>query len=185
MTTSILTKTMTKKVKTLTKTDSELDQTEFLEGTPRHRARGYALQGIYSWLIRGADGLQESTSIDAHIRAEPQFDTCDTEWYRTILFGVMRDSAPLQEQFKPFVERGINELSPIEHAVLLLGTYELMNHTEVPYRATINEAVELAKSFGGTDGFRFVNGVLDRVASVVRPAEFKKNQAKRAAKKKQ
>lgn len=166
-----------------TKTDSAaVEQSELLEGTPRHRARGFALQGIYAWLIRGADGLQESVSIDAHIRGEEGFDTCDTEWYRTILFGVMRDSGSLQEQFKPFVERGLAELSPIEHAVLLLGTYELLNHTEVPYRATINEAVELAKSFGGTDGFKFVNGVLDRVAAQVRPAEFKKYQARRAQK---
>lgn len=165
------------------KTDSDSnEQDELLEGTPRHRARAFALQGIYSWLIRGADGLQESGSIDAHIRGEKGFETCDTDWYKTILFGVMRDSAALQEQFQPFVDRGLAELSPIEHAVLLLGTYELVNHTEVPYRATINEAVELAKSFGGTDGFKFVNGVLDRVAAQVRPAEFKKYQAKRSKK---
>ncbi len=164
-----------------TKTDSsDTNQDELLTGTPRHRARGFALQGIYAWLIRGADGLQESASIDAHIQAEQNFDTCDTEWYRTIFFGVMRDSGSLQEQFKSFVDRGLAELSPIEHAVLLLATYELMHHTEVPYRATINEAVELAKSFGGTDGFKFVNGVLDRVAAQVRPVEFKKYQAKRA-----
>lgn len=162
--------------------DIEQDDDELLSGTPRHRARGFALQGIYSWLIRGADGLQESNSIDAHIRGEKGFESSDTEWYRTILFGVMRDASSLQQQFEPFVDRGLKELSPIEHAVLLLGTYELLNHTEVPYRATINEAVELAKSFGGTDGFKFVNGVLDRVAAQVRPDEFKKNQARRAKK---
>lgn len=165
------------------KTDSVTnEQDDLLTGTPRHRARGFALQGIYAWLIRGADGLHESASIDAHIRGEKNFETSDTEWYRTIFFGVIRDAAPLQEQFQPFVERKLEELSPIEHAVLLLATYELVNHTEVPYRATINEAVELAKSFGGTDGFKFVNGVLDRVAAQVRPAEFKKYQAKRAHK---
>lgn len=161
------------------KTDSVEQEQDELRGTPRHRARGFALQGIYAWLIRGADGLQESGSIDAHIRGEKGFDTCDTEWYKTILFGVMRDAASLQEQFKPFIDRDLTDLSPIEHAVLLLATYELVHHTEVPYRATINEAVELAKSFGGTDGFKFVNGVLDRVAAQVRPAEFKKYQARR------
>lgn len=164
------------------KTNSVDFEQDELSGTPRHRARAFAVQGIYAWLIRGADGLQESGAIDAHIRGEKGFETCDTEWYRTILFGVMRDSAVLQDQFKPFVDRGIAELSPIEHAVLLLGTYELMHHIEVPYRATINEAVELAKSFGGTDGFKFVNGVLDRVAAQVRPAEFKKYQANRSRK---
>lgn len=164
------------------RTDSVENEQDELRGTPRHRARGFALQGIYAWLIRGADGLQESGSIDAHIRGEKGFDSCDIDWYRTILFGVMRDSAALQEQFKPFVDRGIEELSPIEHAVLLLATYELVNHVEVPYRATINEAVELAKSFGGTDGFKFVNGVLDRVAAQVRPGEFKKYQTRRQKK---
>lgn len=173
---------MTRKKSLTMKTDSvEFEQDE-LRGTPRHRARGFALQGIYAWLIRGADGLQESGSIDAHIRGEKGFESCDIEWYRTIFFGVMRDATSLQDQFKSFVDRDIAELSPIEHAVLLLGTYELLNHTEVPYRATINEAVELAKSFGGTDGFKFVNGVLDRVAAQVRPAEFKKYQARRQQK---
>ncbi len=161
------------------KTNSVDTEQDELSGTPRHRARAFAVQGIYAWLIRGADGLHESAGIDAHIRGEKGFETCDTEWYHTILFGVMRDATLLQDQFKPFVDRPIAELSPIEHAVLLLGTYELMHHTEVPYRATINEAVELAKSFGGTDGFKFVNGVLDRVAAQVRPAEFKKYQAGR------
>lgn len=162
------------------KTDSVDTEHEEVSGTPRHRARAFALQGIYAWLIRGADGLQESGAIDAHIRGEKGFASCDTEWYKTILFGVMRDAPTLQSQFQPFVDRALEELSPIEHAALLLGTYELLNHTEVPYRATINEAVELSKAFGGTDGFRFVNGVLDRVAAQVRPAEFKKYQAQRS-----
>src|SRR5690625_7045771 len=85
----------------------------------------------------------------------------------------MRESDSLQERFMAFVNRPIDELSPVERAALLLGTYELVHHTEVPYRATINEAVELAKFFGGAEGFRFVNGVLDKVASKVRPLEFK------------
>ena len=71
----------------------------------------------------------------------------------------------------PHLDRPIVELSPIEHAVLLIGTFELKSHIEIPYRVVINEAVELAKSFGGTDGFRYVNGVLDKVAAQVRPTE--------------
>ena len=78
------------------------------------------------------------------------------------------------------IDRPLTELSPVERAALLLGTYELVHHTEVPYRATINEAVELAKFFGGAEGFRFVNGVLDRVAAQVRPVEFKAYRARRS-----
>ena len=78
----------------------------------------------------------------------------------------------LREHFQPFLDRDVNELSPIEHGVLLLGTYELVHSLDVPYRVAINEAVELAKEFGGVDGFKFVNGVLDKVAAEVRPSEL-------------
>lgn len=142
----------------------------------RRRAREFALQGIYAWLIRGADGLQESGSIDAHIRSEENFSEADAAWYRTLLYGVMREAKELQERFMPYVDRSLDELSPIEHGILLLGSYELVHHVEVPYRVAINEAVELAKDFGGTDGFKFVNGVLDKLALTVRAAEVQKYQ---------
>jgi N utilization substance protein B len=77
----------------------------------------------------------------------------------------------LRERFVPYVDRPLAELSPVEHAVLLIGSFELVQHLEVPYRVAINEAVELAKSFGGTDGYRFVNGVLDKLAAEVRATE--------------
>lgn len=77
----------------------------------------------------------------------------------------------LRERFVPYIDRPLAELSPIEHAVLLIGSFELVQHVEVPYRVAINEAVELAKSFGGTDGYRFVNGVLDKLAAEVRAPE--------------
>jgi len=84
------------------------------------------------------------------------------------------DQAPaLRERFAPFVDRPLAELSPVEHAILLIGSYELVHHVEVPYRVAINEAVELAKSFGGTDGFKFVNGVLDKLAAQAREAEVR------------
>jgi N utilization substance protein B len=84
----------------------------------------------------------------------------------------------LRERFLPYVDRPLEELSPIEHGILLIGSYELVHHVEVPYRVAINEAVELAKSFGGTDGFKFVNGVLDKLAADVRAPEVAK-QARR------
>lgn len=77
----------------------------------------------------------------------------------------------LREAFVPYIDRPLDELSPIEHGILLIGSYELIHHVDVPYKVAINEAVELAKEFGGTDGFKFVNGVLDKLAARVRSLE--------------
>ncbi len=140
----------------------------------RRRAREFALQGIYSWLLRKEDGGREAGDIDAHIRCSEGFDDADFDWYRTLFNGVIRDAPDLRDGFQPFLSRSLAELSPVEHAILLIGSYELRNHIEVPYRVVIDESVELAKSFGGTDGFKFVNGVLDRVASQVRALEFQR-----------
>lgn len=137
----------------------------------RRRAREFALKGVYSWLIRGDESLREAGSIDAHIRDDAEFSEADAAWYKTLLHGVMTQAPELRERFRPHVDRPIDELSPIEHGILLIGSYELVHHIEVPYRVVINEAVELAKSFGGTDGFKFVNGVLDKLAADVRPVE--------------
>lgn len=137
----------------------------------RRRAREFALQGVYAWLLRGDDGLQEAGAIDAHIRDSEGFSDADAEWYRTLLHGVLRDAPSLRESFMPHIDRPLDELSPVEHGILLIGSYELRNHIEVPYKVVINEAVELAKSFGGTDGFKFVNGVLDKLALDLRSLE--------------
>jgi N utilization substance protein B len=85
----------------------------------------------------------------------------------------MREAPALREKFAPFVDRPLAELSPIEHGILLIGSFELIHQLDVPYRVSINEAVELAKSFGGTDGFKFVNGVLDKLAAEVRTTELR------------
>lgn len=137
----------------------------------RRRAREFALQGIYAWLLRGEDGLQEAGAIDAHIRDDEEFQEADAAWFKTLLHGVMREAGGLRERFMPYVDRPLEELSPIEHGILLIGSYELVHHIEVPYKVAINEAVELAKSYGGTDGFKFVNGVLDKMAADVRAVE--------------
>lgn len=137
----------------------------------RRMAREFALQGIYAWLLRGAQGLDELGEIDAHVRDDEHFGEADIQWYQTLLQGTVSNADDLRERFKPYVDRPLAELSPIEHAILLIGSFELVHHIEVPYRVAINEAVELAKSFGGTDGFKFVNGVLDKLAADLRPLE--------------
>lgn len=135
--------------------------------SPRHRAREFALQGIYQWLLNNED----SGVIDAHIRQAHGFDKADREHFDALLHGAINQSIELREAFLPFIDRGIKELSPIEHAALLIGAYEMKNHIEIPYRVIINEAVELTKSFGGQDGHKYVNGVLDKLAARLRGTE--------------
>lgn len=137
----------------------------------RRRAREVALQGIYEWLVKGGNGLEDLGDVDAHMRESEGFSEADFEHYSSLLSGSVRDAAVLRERFSPFVDRPLAELSPVEHGILLLATYELLHHVDIPYKVVINEAVELAKSFGGTDGFKFVNGVLDKLAIDVRGAE--------------
>ena len=134
----------------------------------RRRAREFALQGIYQWLLSGED----AGVIEAHLENSPGFDRVDRAHFDGVLRGVLTDASALRERFGRFIDRRVEELSPVEHAALLIGAYELVHHLEIPYRVVINEAVELTKTFGGTDGFRYVNGVLDRLASEVRAAEF-------------
>jgi N utilization substance protein B len=135
--------------------------------TPRHRAREFALQGLYQWLLNN----ESATTVVNHIRGAHGFDKADAEHFTVLLNGAIGSSVELRESFAPLVDRGINELSPVEHAVLLIGAYELKNNLEIPYRVVINEAVELTKSFGGIDGHKYVNGVLDKLAARLRPDE--------------
>ncbi len=133
----------------------------------RRRSREIALQGLYEWLIAGSD----AGVIEAHMREQDGFDKCDAVHFDALLHGCIRDAAMLDAVLSRHVDRPTNELSPIEHGVLLVGAYELKNCVDVPYKVAINEAVELAKSFGGTDGHKYVNGVLDKAAAELRPAE--------------
>ncbi len=147
------------------------DKNKMNNRSARRRAREFALQGIYAWLISGDKDLREAGAIDAHIQEDKDFGDADRVWFKTLLHGVFAEAPMLREQFTPYIDRPLEELSPIEHGILLIGSYELIKHVEVPYKVAINEAVELAKEFGGTDGFKFVNGVLDKLAAEVRSAE--------------
>lgn len=133
----------------------------------RRRARELALQGIYEWLVGG----QDLAAVEGHLTESEGFDRADRQHLREVLHGVIEGADALRGQFAGFIDRRPDQLSPVEHGILLIGTYELQRRLEIPYRVVINEAVELAKSFGGTDGFRYVNGVLDKVASRLRPDE--------------
>ena len=133
----------------------------------RRRSREIALQGLYEWLVSGAD----ATVIDAHMREQEGFDKADRAHFDALLHGCISEAADLDAVLARFVDRKTTELSPVEHGVLMIGAYELKHCVDIPYKVAINEAVELAKSFGGTDGHKYVNGVLDKAAGVLRPAE--------------
>ena len=135
--------------------------------TPRHRAREFALQGLYQWLLNN----EPSTQVANNIRAAHGFDKADGEYFSSLLNGTITTSVELRETIAPLIDRPVADLSPIEHGVLLLGAFELKNHPEIPYRVVINEAVELTKSFGGIDGHKYVNGVLDKLAPKLRADE--------------
>ncbi len=136
----------------------------------RRRSREFALQGVYQWLLSGED----AGVVQAHIADIKGFDKCDQAHFEALLHGAIREAERLRHEFAPHLDRPVSELSPVEHAVLLMGVYELAHHLDVPYRVVMNEAVELTKSFGGTDGYKYVNGVLDKVASQLRSLEFKR-----------
>lgn len=140
----------------------------------RRRSREFALQGLYQWLL----GNTDTAAIDAHMREQEGFRQCDAAHFDALLHGCVAEAAALDAAIARHVDRKTTELSPIEHGVLMIGAYELAHCVEIPYRVAINEAVELAKSFGGTDGHKYVNGVLDKTAGDLRPAEV---QARRAA----
>lgn len=133
----------------------------------RRRSRESAMQGLYQWLVSGEDvGV-----IDAHMREQDGFGKADAAHFDALLHGCVLEAADLDAVLARHVDRKTTELSPIEHAVLMIGAYELKHCMDVPYKVAINEAVELAKSFGGTDGHKYVNGVLDRAAIDLRPLE--------------
>ena len=143
-------------------------------GTPRpksarRRSRELALQGLYEWLISRADvGV-----VMAHMREQDEHGRCDSAHLDALLQGCISQVAELDGVIAPHLDRGVAQLSPVEHAVLWIGVYELTHCLDVPYKVAINEAVELAKSFGGTDGHKYVNGVLDHLAPQLRPDEVK------------
>jgi transcription antitermination protein NusB len=134
----------------------------------RHRARELAMQGIYEWRLSG----KSAALIEKATRDEKSLGRYDVEFFGQLLNGAISQNEALSAQFAPYLDRAVNELSPVEFSVVLLGAYELTCHPEVPYRVVINEAVELAKTFGGSDGHKFVNGVLDKLAAQVRATEI-------------
>ena len=144
----------------------------------RRRARELALQGVYQWLL----SANTMTTVQRHLESETEnLDKIDRELFVSLLRGAIGGADELRGCFEPLLSRPVAELSPIEHAILLLGTHELRHNLDTPYRVVINEAIELAKGYGGTDGHKFVNGVLDKLAAQGLADEVEANAQQRRA----
>ena len=133
----------------------------------RTRAREFALQALYQHLV----GRNEADAIDVFTRDLSGFHKADSAHYDALLHGCVREAAELDALVVPLLDRKLEEISPIERAVMWIGTYEFRHAADVPWRVVINECIELAKEFGGTDGHKYVNGVLDRLAAQLRRTE--------------
>ena len=135
--------------------------------SPRRRARELVLQGLYQWIYTGAEPAQ----VLKNLSEMEHWEAADGAFLEAELRGTIAESAELRRKLEPLVDRKWDEVSPVERAILLLGAWELVHGREIPYRVTINEAIELAKRYGGTDGHKYVNGILDRLATSERPDE--------------
>lgn len=135
--------------------------------SPRRRAREFALQGLYQWQLSGADAAQ----IVRDLAELEGYAAADSAFLAAELAGVIGAAETLQARLEPLADRKWAEVSPVEKAILLIGAWELSHVPEIPYRVAINEAIELAKRYGGTDGHKYVNGILDKVAAAARPEE--------------
>jgi N utilization substance protein B len=122
---------------------------------------------VYQWLFTGESAAQ----VLKNLSELEEFDQADHPFLEAELRGTLAEATSLRNALEPFVDRKWDEMSPIERAILLIAAWELIHKQEIPYRVTINEAIELGKRFGATDGHKYVNGVLDRLAAVVRASE--------------
>jgi transcription antitermination protein NusB len=146
---------------------------------PRRRAREFALQALYQWQV----AAQEVGDIETQYAEMEGYAKADATLFTKLVRGVIKEQAVLIERLTPHLDRPWPELSPVERAVMLASAFELIHMVETPYRVIINEAIELAKSFGGTDGHKYVNGVLDKLAATVRADEIQYQAANPTAQK--
>lgn len=147
------------------------------EKSARTRAREFALQALYQHLV----GRNEPGEIDAFTRDLSGFHKADSAHYDALLHGCIAQGAELDALISPKLDRPLAELSPIERGVLWMGAYEFQHCVDVPWRVVLNECIELAKQFGGTDGHKYVNGVLNQLAQTLRGHEMANDAAQRSA----
>ena len=136
----------------------------------RRKSRELVLKAVY----RGMLNTGEMKQIILDAKEDPEYVKADEAYFKQLLDGVAGKTSELDSQISTFIDRKIEELSPVEHAILRISSYELMFDMSIPYRVAINEGVELAKLYGGVDGHKYINGVLDKIAAQARPQEFRR-----------
>jgi transcription antitermination protein NusB len=139
----------------------------------RSRAREFALQALYQYLV----GRNDAQSVDLFTRDLAGFHKADAAHYDALLHGCIDEAAQLDALIVPLLDRKLEEISPIEHGVMWIGAYEFLHCPDVPWRVVLNECIELAKEFGGTDGHKYVNAVLNGLAPSLRPSEVETDKA--------
>jgi len=135
----------------------------------RHRARRYALQALYQWQFTG----DPVSVIEKQFLNDKKKPDADFDYFHDLICNIPNKIDEIDAAFKPFLDREKHELNPVELAILRMASYELLHHLEIPYKVVINEALELAKAFGAVEGYKYVNGVIDKVARAVRTVELK------------
>ncbi len=133
----------------------------------RSLSRKFAMQALYQWQLTG----QSCAELRNQYAVEEGFSDADRDYFEALLTGTTGERESLDAELGSLLDRPVAQLDPVEHAVLLIGLYELRAQVDVPYRVVINEGVDLTKRFGATDGHKFVNAVLDRAARTLRAAE--------------
>ncbi len=134
----------------------------------RSWARRCAVQALYQWQLTA----QAPGQIEAHFLAEDDLQRADSAYFRELIHQIPARAAEIDTALEPLLDRPLEQVDPVERAILRIGGYELILRPDIPYRIVLNEAVELAKVFGAEQGHRFINGVLDKLARDVRPVEF-------------
>jgi len=135
------------------------------KASARHRAREIALQALYGWKLGGSDAIAQAQSLEG-------WDGCDQAFAGELVSQVILQSESLEKKITPHLDRSLASLSPVERVILLIGAYELGERPETPFKVVLNVAIELGKSYGGTDGHKFVNGVLEKLARELRAEEI-------------
>lgn len=143
----------------------------------RRKAREFAVQGLYQWQL-----VQDTPPrIEQNLAETPGFTKCDISLFRTTMYGAVKHADTLRSALQPYLDRGWDEVSPVERGVLLVAAFELVHMPETPYPVIINEAIELSKTFGGNEGHKFINGVLDKFVEQARSVEVNATRSQRAS----
>lgn len=138
-----------------------------MKGGSRHIARQAAVQALYQWDITGQNRLE----IEKNFLSDQKLAHSDHDYFLHLIADIPKQISDIDTTAQPYLDRDMDKVDPIERAILRLSVFELINHQEIPYRVVINEAVELAKTFGSDNSYRFINGILDKVVATVRELE--------------